>query len=272
MPVVDVHCHIYPSKVSEKAVASVGEFYRLEMFGSTPIEGVTRGTVEHLLAVSANAGITHHVVHSVAVKPKTVEPINDFIASECSIHSNLIGFMAMHQDYESPAEEIERAVSLGLKGIKIHPDTQHVNLDDPRLMRVYEIAEKRNIPLIIHTGDYRYDYSHPRRMKEVLHSFPNLVVDAAHFGGWSIYDLALEYLEDERCFVDISSSMAALGLRRTRELIELYGVDRVLFGSDFPMWSPAGELNRLKALNLNQEDYERITWHNIERFLGLDII
>lgn len=31
-------------------------------------------------------------------------------------------------------------------------------MDDPRLMRIYEIIEGR-LPLIVHTGDYRYDYS-----------------------------------------------------------------------------------------------------------------
>ena len=97
-------------------------------------------------------------------------------------------------------------------------------------MRIYEIIEGR-LPLIVHTGDYRYDYSHPRRLKKVLHAFPNLVVDAAHFGGWSVFDLAVEYLEDENCFLDMSSSRAFLGARRTQELVRIYGTDRILFGS-----------------------------------------
>lgn len=70
--------------------------------------------------------------------------------------------------------------------------------------------------MIIHCGDYRYDFSHPRRMKHILRAFPELIVDAAHFGGWSVFDLAVELLEHERCSMDVSSSIALLGLRRIK--------------------------------------------------------
>ncbi|MGL5172724.1 MAG: amidohydrolase family protein, partial [Olsenella sp.] len=126
-------------------------------------------------------------------------------------------------------------------------------------------------PVTIHCGDYRYDYSHPRRLKRVLHEFPNLVVDAAHFGGWSVFDYALEFLEDESCFLDMSSSMRFLGPRRTRELVEAYGTDRILFGSDFPMWNPGEELERFRALGFSEKDYEKMCWHNAERFLGMQV-
>ena len=62
---------------------------------------------------------------------------DSFIAEQCRQHPEFIGFMAMHQDYPEPEKEIERAIGLGLKGMKLHPDTQHVNMDDPRLMNVY---------------------------------------------------------------------------------------------------------------------------------------
>jgi hypothetical protein len=158
-------------------------------------------------------------------------------------------------------------VGLGLKGVKIHPDNQRVNMDDPRLMRLYECIEGR-LPIVIHTGDYRYDFSHPRRLKKILHRFPRLVVDAAHFGGWSIFDYALEYLEDENCFVDTSSALEFLGPRRTVELCRAYGIERVMFGSDFPMWSPVTELNLIESMGFSQAEFEAITWHNAERFVG----
>lgn len=271
IPIVDVHAHIYPAKIAPKAVASVGDFYNCEMYASNPDEGIVAGTAEHLLAAAEDANISHFVVHSVAVKPKVVASINDFIAAECREHPNFIGFMTLHQDLDDPAAEIERAMDMGLCGIKLHPDTQQVNLDDDRLMKIYEIAEKKGLPLIIHTGDYRYDFSHPRRMKRVLHEFPNLVVNAAHFGGWSVFDLGYEILGDERCFVDVSSAMSFLGPRRTRELIEGYGEDRCLFGGDFPMWSPSGEYEKLLAAGMSEAQLERICWHSAERFLGRDI-
>lgn len=207
MTVIDCHCHIYPDKIATRAVQSVGDFYNIQM-------DITDGSGDALLAACAGSPITHHIVHSVAVKPSNVESINNFIAAQCQAHPEFIGFATLHQDYPDPEAEIERAIGLGLKGLKLHPDTQRVNMDDPRLMAIYEIIEGR-LPLIVHCGDYRYDYSHPRRMKNVLHTFPDLVVDAAHFGGWSIFDLAVEYLEDENCFFDMSSAQEFLGPRRT---------------------------------------------------------
>lgn len=264
MTIIDIHAHIYPDKVAQRASESVGEFYSIPMRHDT-------GSVQRYLEVLKPSPITRSLVHSVAVKPKVVESINDFVAATCKEHANFIGFATMHQDYEDPEAEIDRAISLGLKGIKLHPDSQHVDMDDPRLMNVYEIAQARNLPVMIHCGDYRRDHSHPRRLKNVLHAFPDLRVDAAHFGGWSVYDLAVEYLEDENCFLDVSSSMTYLGTRRTKELCRIYGSDRILFGSDFPMWDPAEELEVFSSIDFTDEEFENMTWHTAEHYLGFKI-
>lgn len=260
MAVIDIHAHIYPDKVADRAVHSVGDFYAVDVAGN--------GTAAGLLKTAEETPLTNFVVHSVAVKQETVESINDFIAAQCKAHPEFIGFAAMHQDYPDKEKEIERALSLGLKGIKLHPDTQHVDMDDPRLMELYEIIEGR-LPVIMHTGDYRYEYSHPRRLREILKTFPDLVVDAAHFGGWSMYDIGYDYLHDTDCFMDMSSSMAFLGDRRTKELINLYGTDRIMFGSDFPMWNPQSELEHFMSLGFTDDEYERMLTKNAERFLGL---
>lgn len=262
MTVIDVHAHIYPEKIAERAVGAVGDFYLVDMYGE--------GTATHLLASQQQAPITHFVVHSVATKPSAVASINDFIAEQCRIHPELIGFMAMHQDLEDPKAEIERAIGLGLKGMKLHPDTQKVNMDDPRLMNVYETIEGR-LPLIVHTGDYRTDFSHPRRLKNILHTFPNLVVDAAHFGGWSVPEIGYDVLHDENVFIDVSSSMAFVGNRRTKELVGMWGADRVMFGSDFPMWDPAREYDTFTSLGFSDDDLEKMLWKNAERFTGVSV-
>jgi len=262
MTVVDAHVHVYPEKIALRAAESVGDFYQYPMF--------KEGSIPAMLAAVEGSPITHHIIYSVATKPSNVESINDFIAAECKKHPNFVGFMAMHQDYPNPEAEIERAIGLGLRGMKLHPDTQKVNMDDDRLMRIYELIEGR-MPLVMHCGDYRTDFSHPRRMKRILHEFPNLVVDAAHFGGWSVFDYALEYLEDENCYVDTSSALEFLGPRRTVEIARAYGIERVMFGSDFPMWSPVNEYNMLAAMPFTEDEFEAITWHNAQRFIGQKI-
>ncbi len=263
MKIIDFHSHIYPEKIAEKAVSSVGEFYGIPMDG--------KGTVNALLEESRECGITNHVVHSVAVTASRVEAINDYIATQCREHSEFFGFGTMHADFEDKIAEIERMQEIGLIGVKIHPDTQKFNMDDERMNELYDYMRENKIPLLIHCGDYRYDYSHPRRLKKILKEFPGLVAIGAHFGGWSMCDYAYEYLENENCFVDTSSSYWMLGLKRARELIRLYGAERVVFGTDFPMWSVSKELNNFFDLKLTDEENRLILCDNAMRILSKEV-
>lgn len=262
MAVIDMHAHIYPDKIAERAVDAVGDFYLVGMYG--------KGTATHLLSSQERSPLTHFVVHSVATKPGGVATINNFIAEQCQQHPEFMGFMAMHQDLEDPEAEIERAIDLGLRGMKLHPDTQKVDMDDPRLMNIYEIIAGR-LPLIVHTGDYRTDFSHPRRLKNILHTFPDLVVDAAHYGGWSMPEIGYDLLHDENVFIDVSSSMMYLGKRRAKELVDMWGTDRVMFGSDFPMWDPVHEYDTFTSLGFTDDQLENMLWHNAERFMGIKV-
>ena len=184
MPIVDAHAHIYPEKIALKAVEAVGRFYGVEQ----TMAG--KGSVDDLLT-HKEAGITHFIVHSVATTPRSVPTINSFIAEQCAQHPEFIGFGTMHHGFEDMEAEVERAIELGLHGFKLHPDTQEVNMDDPRLMNFYEIIAGR-LPLVVHTGDYRYDYSSPYRLINILKTFPDLVVNAAHLAGWSVYDVGYD--------------------------------------------------------------------------------
>lgn len=267
MAVIDAHAHIYPDKIAAAAVDAVGNFYEVNMFGD--------GTAAGLLSAKDRSPITHFLVHSVATSVHAVTAINNAIAQACQAHPEFIGFAAMHQDFEDPATELQRAVDLGLHGVKLHPDTQKVNMDDPRLMEVYAICEEMGLPVVIHTGDYRYDFSHPRRLVNILKAFPDLVVDAAHFGYWPCFDVGYDILHDiarhDRVFLDQSSTQKFLGPRRTVELARMWGTDRIMFGSDFPMWDPADECNKLMACDFTDDELENVLWHNAERFSGVKV-
>ncbi len=263
MTVIDVHAHIYPSKIASKAVNAVGAFYGVEMYDG--------GTPEELIATTEQCAITHFIVYSVATTARSVTSINNFLAEQSAQHPEFIGFGTMHPDFEDKEAEVERAIKLGLHGFKLHPDTQQVNTDDPRLMEFYEIIAGR-LPIVIHTGDYRHDYSHPLRLARVLDAFPELVVDAAHFGGWSIYDQGYDYLgKYERLFIDTSSSQPLMGARHTEELIRMWGTSRVMFGSDHPMWSPISEYENFMSMKFTDEEFEQLLWRNAERFAGVQV-
>jgi predicted TIM-barrel fold metal-dependent hydrolase len=259
--VIDFHAHIYPDKIAEKAVVQIGEFYKIPM--------QRRGTVGDLLESGRRGGIARFVVFSAAAIPERVASINDYIASVCGAHPEFTGFGTLHGAMANPGEEIDRLISLGLKGIKLHPDMQQFNIDDHGMMEIYALLEGR-LPVVFHTGDYRYTYSHPARLARVLDRFPGLVCVAAHFGGWSLQDLAMEYLKDRFCYLDISSSLPFLGKKRAAELIRFYGSERFLFGSDYPMWDPSACLEEFRELDLSAAEQENILYKNALKLLTLE--
>lgn len=259
---IDFHAHIFPDKIADKAASAIGDFYNIPMHFAD-------GSAGALLKTGTESGISQFVVHSAASLPKHVISINNFIAEKIKQHKEFIGFGALHKDMEDPESEIKRIIDLGLKGIKIHPDTQRFNADDKKMFQIYNHMQMYNLPLLIHAGDYRYDYSHPRRIRNIIDNFPDLPVVAAHFGGWSLWDLAIEFLRDTNCYLDTCSSSKFLGQVRTKGLIRIYGAERIIFGTDFPMWDAKEELEFLYNLKLSDEEMHFIFHKNAERILGI---
>lgn len=84
-----------------------------------------------------------------------------------------------------------------------------------------------------------------------------------------MFDLAMEYLLQRKCWLDTSSSFAFLGKVRSREIIRAYGAERIVFGDDFPMWDHKSELDTLFSLGLTDREYEQILSGNAKEILGL---
>ena len=51
----------------------------------------------------------------------------------------------------------------------------------------------------------------------------------------------------------------------------MWGTDRIMFGSDFPMWDPAEEFHTLATAGFTDDELENILWHNAERFSGVKV-
>lgn len=261
--VIDSHCHIYPIKIAKPAVQSTGRFYDMTALGD--------GTVDSLLKIGENCGIDRFVVQSVATTPHQVKSINEFIASEVSRHPDkLIGLGTMHPESDDLRRDLEHIKELGLHGVKLHADIQKFAIDNPLCLKIYELCENENIPILMHTGDYRYDYSNPNRLVLVLEKFKNLTVIGAHLGGWSVWDEAVEKLSCYKNFyVDSSSSLYELSIEKATDIIRQYGVDRVLFGSDYPVFSPDIELSRFMALPLTDDERRKILSENVLKLYNI---
>ncbi|MGN0651029.1 MAG: amidohydrolase family protein [Oscillospiraceae bacterium] len=259
--IIDAHAHIFPDKIAERAVEGIGGFYGLQTRGD--------GTLSSLLSQGEKAGIGRFLVQSVATVPEQVQSINNFISASVKQYPDkLVGFGAIHPDYPDISGEIERIISLGLKGIKLHSDFQQFNLDDERAFPIYEAAQGR-LPILFHIGDSRYDYSAPERLMNVVKRFPKLTVIAAHLAGWTVWERAEALFAGKGLiYADCSSSLYAMTPERGAELIRRLGTDRVMFGTDYPVWDAAGELERFNRLPLSEAEREAILCGNFIRLFG----
>ena len=263
--IFDAHCHIYPDAIAAKAVEGIDQFYDHLPF--EPYDGTT-GT---LLRVGREAGISHFLVHSVATAPHQVSSINRYIASEVALSKGLFtGLGTLHPDSERLEQDFGELAALGLKGVKLHPDFQRFEADSAKAMRIYGLCAEKDLPVLVHTGDHRFDYSNPNRIANILRSFPKLKFVGAHFGGWSVWDEAVRLLSGfDNIVVDTSSTFYALGRDKSRELIRIWGADRVMFGADYPMWHPQPDIDCLLEMGLDEDEYHRIFWDNAARIYGL---
>ena len=92
----------------------------------------------------------------------------------------------------------------------------------------------------------------------------------AHLGGWSVYEEASRALCGfENLYVDCSSSMQYLTDEQTVEIMNRYGIEKVLYGTDYPMWSPKKEMDHFMALPLGDNERRAILSGNAIKLLGL---
>ncbi|MFT3950613.1 MAG: amidohydrolase family protein [Oscillospiraceae bacterium] len=259
--VCDAHTHIFPEKIALKAAESIGGFYGLPM-------SFTQGTSAELLRVGATADVKHYLVCSTATQAHQVESINRFIATECRAHPEFVGFGTLHPDYPDTEAEIERCIADGLRGIKIHPDFQEFYIDEERAYKIFKLCAGR-LPVLVHMGDSRFDYSRPNRLENVMKALPDLTVFAAHLGGYERWEEASGCLYFDNIRFDTCSSLEFISKEYAHDIIKAFGTDKVFFGTDFPMWNIRKELHNFFALGFSQAENRRILAENFMDFFQL---
>ena len=262
--IIDAHCHIYPDAIASRAVEGIGSFYDMPL--------LYNGTESELRRAHDEAGVSHAVIFSVATKPSQAAGINRFISESVKAsEGRYVGLGTVHPDSDTLKEDIENIISLGLRGVKLHPDFQRFKIDDYRCLKIYEMCEGR-LPVLLHCGDHRFDFSNPNRLRPILEIFTGLEVIGAHFGGWSVWQEAEDMLSEFKNFsVDTSSSLYALSPDKAREIVRRFGADRVMFATDYPMWSIKDELARIDAMGLTEAEREAVLYKTAARHFGFKV-
>ncbi len=265
--IIDVHNHIWPDKIAPK----INNFFRQQDIGFDPVAPCT---LSGLLKNMDDAGVDKAVILDVALKPDQVEGINTWLMGIKD--RRLIPFGAMHPDYQDYKKEIKRLKENGIKGVKFQSTWQNCLADDDRMLRLYEEIGEDMI-VFLHAGGSRTKSTTnieaaPHRIARVLDLFPNLKIIAAHFGGNYMIEESKKHLIGKNVYLD-TSAPPTLGTRLDQkmvlELIEAHGVNKIIFGSDFPIGNKKEDVTYLKNLPLSEEAKERILWKNTAELLGL---
>jgi predicted TIM-barrel fold metal-dependent hydrolase len=168
-----------------------------------------------------------------------------------------IGFLSIHPEVPGAEDELERArTDLGLKGIKLGPNYQIFDPLGPAALRIYELAERHGLPILFHQGaspvrDAPLRFAHPLLMDEIAIRFPELRVVMAHLGHPWQRETIVTIRKHPHVYADVSALFYRPwsfyeGLRLATEWGAL---DKLLFGSDFPIATPGETAAGLRAVN-----------------------
>lgn len=154
---IDCHTHAFADKIADKAVAWLIDYYKI------PTD--SGGRLVDLLTAANQAQLDALVLLVAATRPDQVKPANDWILSlnaagrkqltensKFSVVPEIIYFGAFHVEDSNWLEEIKRLKTAGVKGIKLHPEFQGIDLADPRLGQFLEEVEQ-DFVLMVHVGD-----------------------------------------------------------------------------------------------------------------------
>ncbi len=210
--------------------------------------------------------------HSPSVSLTRSEIVADFCKGEKNF---FVPFCSVNPNYDSfPEIKLEHYITdLGMKGLKLLPSYDLYYPNDPRMYKVYQIAERLKIPVMFHIGSSRFKgtrmkYCDPIYLDDVAQDFPNLTIVLCHGGRGFEYQKAFFLSKlHKNIHIDIS------GLP-PKTLLSLYpglesNIDKFMFGSDFPSPPKGIDANIADILNLPIKDRskEKILYRNAERVI-----
>lgn len=259
---IDIHTHAFHPKIAHKVLAQLEGYYKISPVGT--------GLAEDLVARVRRAGLSRAVVHTAATSPDQVIPANNWSLYLQKNYPELEPFGTLHPGYPRWEQELERLSRAGIRGLKFHPDFQGFRLDDPALAPIFEAVSGR-FTVMFHVGD-KYpparNPSCPRKIAAIHRAFPDLTIIAAHFGGLMHWEHVVESLVGLDVFLDTSSSLDFIPDHLLAAIMTRHARERILFGSDYPLYDPGEEIPRLQQrCALTDREMENIL-SNADRLIG----
>lgn len=281
--IIDFHTHTFPPHLAASTLAKLS--------CAAHVPPWTDGTSEGLLTSMKRAGVNLSVILPVATNPRQVPDVNDASArlNQTLREQGLLSFGCIHPDYENWRKELGRVKALGLKGIKIHPVYQGVDIDDPRYLRILERAGELGLIVVMHSGvDIGFPGEarcSPAMVRHALEQVGPVTLIAAHMGGWKSWREAEDQLAGTTVYLDTAFSTGAmiplqdghytaeelelLNQERFLHMVQTFGSGRILFGTDSPWSGQKESVEWLKGLLLPREELDAILGKNAEKLLHI---
>ncbi|MFW6599604.1 amidohydrolase family protein [Propionibacteriaceae bacterium Y2011] len=172
---------------------------------------------------------------------------NRFVADFCRrTTTRTVGFASLDLSDDDVMEQFAEGLELGLRGVKLYPVLAGFDPRDERHDAFYRAATEAGVVVLWHMGaspskaaDLRW--ADPLLVDVVAARHPGLTQIIAHMGHPWQREAFLVCRKNPRVFTDVSASWARPfdafhALVRSQE----WGVtDKLLFGSDYPFWTPA---------------------------------
>jgi len=247
--IVDVHTHcIQPEHVS--AAAHRAE----ERAGYPPMQPLSFDAY-----AEAMDAVDKSIVFGVRGLATGVRSPNDFTAEWVArAPEKLIGFMAIDPTEDDHLDQVDHCVSeLGLRGIKLYPALARYDPSDPTLFPLYDKAQRLGLPILAHLGTHpnpraALKYSLPMLFDDIAQAFPELKIVMAHMAHPWQRDCAVVLRKHPNVYADVSGSGWVRPWQAWEAFILMmeWGVtDKLLFGSDFPLWTPREGMEKMRRLN-----------------------
>lgn len=259
---IDFHVHAFTDHIAKRAMD--------QLVQTRPCTPHTDGTSMSAVARLTEWGVDYGVALPIATKP-TQHTINDWAASLKG--SMLIPFGSAHPLMEDLEQELIRIRdTLGLYGIKIHPDYQKYELDSPEMMELLALCEHLGITVIAHCGidPISLDKIHapPKAVRQVADTFPKLTFVAAHMGALLMWDEVEELLVGKNIYFDTAVVVDYMDMAQCERMIKAHGAHRILFASDCPWASAKQTYESIQAMDLTQTQKDMIFYQNAQKLLG----
>jgi uncharacterized protein len=179
-------------------------------------------------------------------------------------------------------QKVREAVRRGARGIVLLPGLHGFYGNDRRVWPIYEMAQSFQLPILSQTGDAgplppggRGHWGRPRYFGDVAASFPKLRLILGHLGKGYESEIAALTRRYPNVYTETSMRLSGLdeaGKWTPAEAVtwfRLIGIDRILFGTKWPLFDPQQDIDTVHKLPLTPEEKRKILGENVRRALQL---